>query len=188
MMTMTGRARWYWRVAVVLMLSALVYASLVQGPWRLAAGTITGSSGGAGALPCPRGRDVSIMASPHVGQSEIDAVTYTSIPPTSGPHLAFPAAPGIYTEPVPDGLTVHALEHGRVAIQYGAAAMNLADLERIARSYAGDTMLAPHPRLASGEIALTAWGCIDLLPAFDEGRIVAFVEELSGRYHHGWRS
>jgi hypothetical protein len=33
---------------------------------------------------------------------------------------------------------------------------------------------------------LTAWGRIDRLDRFDEARVIEFVEQLRGRYRHGW--
>jgi hypothetical protein len=91
--------------------------------------------------------------------------------------------------PVPDGLAVHALEHGHVVIRYagGVPTSEVAALARIARRYGADVVLAPHPALERG-IALTAWGRIDLLDRYEQDRVVAFVEALRGRYDHGWTS
>jgi len=54
------------------------------------------------------------------------------------------------------------------------------------RDYAGDVVLAPYPRL-SGGIALTSWGCRQLLTELDETAVRAFVEHNRNRYNHGWR-
>jgi hypothetical protein len=58
-------------------------------------------------------------------------------------------------------------------------------LTRVAKRYGDDVILAPYPPLAAG-IALTAWGRIDQLDRYDEPRIAEFVEQLAGRYNHGW--
>jgi hypothetical protein len=127
------------------------------------------------------------MDSPHIPQTEATSVAYDSLPPTSGPHFAFPVAPGIYDTPVPDGHTIHALEHGHVAIQYAPSlpGRDVTALTRIAKRYGADVILAPYPDLERG-VALTAWGRLDRLDRYDEDRIVAFVEALRGRYRHGW--
>lgn len=89
--------------------------------------------------------------------------------------------------PIPDGLTVHALEHGHVAIQYAPTTprAEVGALTRIARRYGADVVVAPYPRLRRG-IALTAWGRLELLDHYDQARIATFVEKLLGRYVHGW--
>jgi hypothetical protein len=130
---------------------------------------------------------VPILNSPHISAREAATVRYNSLPPTSGPHFSFPAATGMYDTEVPDAATVHALEHGHVAIQYapGSTKDTIARLVSLAKRYAGDVVLAPYPRLPHG-IALTAWGRIDTLDNCDEARIAAFIERLRNRYSHGW--
>lgn len=63
----------------------------------------------------------------------------------------------------------------------------VADLTSLATQYGADVVLAPYPPLERG-IALTAWGRIEHLDQFDQGRITAFVEALRGRYNPGWTS
>ena len=114
-------------------------------------------------------------------------VHYDSEPPTSGPHYAFAAPPGIYNNPLPDGLTVHALEHGHVVIQYGADVPggDVRSLEPLAKHYLSDVLLVPRPSLGT-DIALTAWGRVDRLDHLDHDRIVRFIVKLRGRYDHAW--
>src|SRR3989344_1993335 len=45
-------------------------------------------------------------------------VAYLSNPPTSGPHWVGTAGPGIKTEPIPDELILHSMEHGAVIVWY----------------------------------------------------------------------
>jgi hypothetical protein len=127
------------------------------------------------------------MDSPHIAPSAAAAMRYNSSPPTSGPHFAFPIAPGQYNEPVPEGLTVHAMEHGRVIIQYApdTSADTVQRLAALSLRYGEDVVLAPYRGLSQG-IALTAWGRIDLLDSFDEARAERFVVRLRNRYVHGW--
>jgi hypothetical protein len=130
---------------------------------------------------------VEIMDSPHIAQTGADAVAYNSLPPTSGPHFAFTVATGVYTRPVPDGLTVHAMEHGHVIISYApdTGDREVAALTRLARRYGGDVILTPYPRLERG-IALTAWGRIEHLDSYNPDLVITFVEALRDRYNHGW--
>jgi hypothetical protein len=183
-----GRARrWAWRASYAAVI-ALVLLALQAGPYRFLLGNATGSvAEPAREAPCLPGTAVAIMDSPHIPPSEADRVRYSTTPPTSGPHFAFTIATGVYDRPVAEGLTVHAMEHGHVVIQYAPDTTGevVARLERLARRYGSDVILAPYPELDHG-IALTAWGRIDLLDDFDEQRISRFVTALRGRYVHGW--
>lgn len=180
------RRRWLWRLAFMAGVAVLA-ALLVTGPYRLVFGAVAGSTAARRPAPCLPGRAVDVLDSPHVSPAQAASVRYDSLPPTSGPHYAFTVATGVYTSPVPDGLTVHALEHGHVAIQYALATPRdeVAALTRIARRYGADVVLAPYPELRHG-IALTAWGRIELLDHYDQAHVSAFVERLRGRYVHGW--
>lgn len=134
---------------------------------------------------CLPGRRVRILDFPHISQQEAKTVVYNSNPATSGPHYGAAVAPGIYRGHLADGQTVHALEHGRVVIHYrpGTPPETVARLESIAKRHARDTVVHPNPDI-DHQIALTAWGRIDLLDSYDEVRIVSFVENLRGRYDH----
>jgi len=125
----------------------------------------------------------------HISQRAAADVVYNSNPPTSGPHFSAAMAPGIYRSYLVPGLTIHALEHGRVVIHYrmGAADDIVGRLESIAKRYAPNIVLTPDPNIDTS-IALTAWGRIDRLDHYDEHRITAFVEQFSRRYDHGYRA
>jgi len=181
----TGR-RWLWRLAALTAVAGLVALAAV-GPYRFVFGSVVGSPADRRDSECLPGRAVEILDSPHISPAQAPSVRYNSRPPTSGPHYPFTVATGVYTSPLPDGLTVHALEHGHVAIQYapGTARDDVNALTRIARRYGADVVLAPYPGLESG-IALTAWGRIEMLDHPDQARISTFVEALRGRYNHGW--
>jgi hypothetical protein len=183
---MTTKRRWLWR-GTSLAAAAVVLALLATGPYQFVFGSVVGSPAARRDSPCLPGRAVEILDSPHISPAQASSVRYDSLPPTSGPHYAFTIATGVYTDPVPDGLTVHALEHGHVAIQYapGTARDEISALTRLAKRYGADVVLAPYPKLNAG-IALTAWGRLDLLDHYDQRRIGSFVERLRGRYVHGW--
>jgi putative peptide zinc metalloprotease protein len=134
---------------------------------------------------CLPGLGMWILDFPHISVQEAKTVVYNSNPATSGPHYGAAVAPGIYRSSLPDGQTVHALEHGRVVIHYrpGTQAEVVAKLESIGKRFARDTVVHPNPRLDS-QIALTAWGRIDTMDSYDEARILRFTSELRGRYDH----
>lgn len=118
-------------------------------------------------------------------------VAYPSNPPVSGPHLPYAADWGFHEVPVPLPLQVHNLLDGGVALQWSCP-RGCPDLVKTLESYAREkdrVLAAPFPWLSrNGEreprLALTAWGRIELLEAFDRDRIDAFVETWGGKDHH----
>lgn len=186
---MSATSSWAWRLGLLVGV-LVVGAGLLAGPYRFLFGSVAGSTAQAARVaPCLPGEAMEIMDSPHVSQAEAGDVVYNSVPPTSGPHFAFTVAPGVYDRPVADGLTIHAMEHGHVIVHYAPdlPGDQRAGLERIARRYSAEVVLAPNPDLDSG-IALTAWGHLDRLDRYQERRVSDFVESLAGRYQHGWVS
>jgi hypothetical protein len=182
----TRTEQWLWRIGAVVVAAAAV-AFALAGPWGFLFGSVAGSPASERDAACLPGQAVPIMDSPHISAEELADVRYNSLPPSSGPHFGFTIATGIYTEPVSAGLTVHAMEHGHVVIQYApdTPPRTVQELERLAKRYGRDVILAPYPELERG-IALTAWGRIDVLERYDEHRATEFVERLRNRYHHGW--
>jgi hypothetical protein len=167
--------------------AALLLGLVVGGAARPFTGVAGRAPDGAPPGPCPQGRTIPIMSSPHISQADVDRVRYNSVPPTSGPHFPFAVTTGVYRTPLPPATAVAVLATGHVVIHYAAGTppAAVADLERIARDHADAVVLTPHPGLAAG-IALTAWGCLDRLEAVDEARIAAFVRWSHGRYVNGW--
>ncbi len=136
------------------------------------------AGGGAGVSPATStlpGRAVPDQGRDHVlpGQSH---PPYNTTPPTSGWHWLSTAPWGIHTEPIPDELQVHNLEHGGVLIQYNCDCPDLVEkLAAIVKRYPSHVILAPYPKMPY-RVALTAWTRIDTLEDFDEARIVRFIE------------
>lgn len=133
------------------------------------------------------GDPVLIMASPHLPTIESAHAMYVSIPPTSGPHVPWTVASGIYRSAIPDELQVHALEHGHVLLQYppSAGASTVIALEFFARRHPRDVLVAPYPGLSS-VVVLTAWGRVERLNEPDPSRIERFIRSHRGRFVHGW--
>lgn len=74
-------------------------------------------------------------------QHTTSPVTYKTNPPTSGPHYPVPASDGLYDSgsTPPTGRLVHAMEHGRVEIQYrpGTPKRTIGQLETLFNEPAG---------------------------------------------------
>jgi hypothetical protein len=112
--------------------------------------------------------DCVLINPPLEGSTHVDEkVKYKSNPPTSGNHNPVPAQEGIYepgNEPEPEN-AVHALEHGRINIQYkpGTPAKQIAQLEALQseelNGLAGyKTLLFQNNTEMPYAVAATAWG------------------------------
>jgi len=120
----------------------------------------------------------------HLATADTPHIAYNTDPPTSGPHLPYIAPWGIHTVPIPKELQVHNLEDGGVLVQYNCECPDLvAKLRPIVERYKDHVVLAPYPPMKP-KIALTAWSRIDAFDAFDERRIVRFIEAYRGIDHH----
>lgn len=113
-------------------------------------------------------------------------VAYNSIPATSGDHYFTPAACGFYGNEVPDERVVHNLEHGNIVISYNLP--DQADVEALERVY-NDlggwkdhyTVARSYSKISPGQVALTAWGVLDIMDGVDTERIRRFYEHYVGR-------
>jgi hypothetical protein len=147
-------------------------------------------SAGSEALSCDEvpGTPQAFEGNGHLPYEGAPHEPYRTVPPTSGPHSARIVAVGVYREPVPGELQVHALEHGHVFLQYGTALSKdgIVALERLGRRFPRDAVVAPHPALDRG-IALTGWQRLQRLDGFDEKAIVRFVTAVAGRFDHTWQ-
>jgi len=104
--------------------------------------------------------------------------SYNSNPPTSGPHWDDPASPGIYEQTLPDEQLIHNLEHGYIAINHNCSKQQCPDLVNqltgVYNLYKSKVIVNYRPKTA-WPIALTAWGRLDTMDAFDEQRIIKFI-------------
>lgn len=131
------------------------------------------------------GERAADLGNRHVPFGAAEAFPYNTDPPTSGPHYGSLARWGIHKKPIPKGLQVHNLEDGGVLVQYRCLDCPdlIAKIEEIVSRYPKEVIAAPYPKMKP-LIALTAWGRIDRLDAFDEKRIVRFIEAYRGTDHH----
>jgi hypothetical protein len=102
---------------------------------------------------------------------------YNSNPPTSGWHTPQTAGWGAHRSMVPDEVVVHNLEHGGIWISYRDAndTTLLAKLEALVARYRSKVILTPRAQ-NDAPIAVAAWGRLMRLDAYDEDRIVRFID------------
>lgn len=157
----------------------------------LGAGIIVGAlliANGAGLFRPSAGQGFPDMGRGHVPPGS--GVSYNSIPPTSGSHYGAQVAPwASYTERVEDGVVVHNLEHGGIAIAYkGIDEATVDRLEGFLRTFPASRdgnrvklVIHPDDRLSDGEIVLTAWTRMDRLTELDDVRIRTFYDAYVDR-------
>jgi hypothetical protein len=102
---------------------------------------------------------------------------YNSTPPTSGPHDPNPAPCGVSSQPIPNEVQVHDLEHGVIMVQYrpGLDQAQVQKLGELARSYGSHVLVAPYPGLNT-PVAVTAWTKLMTLDSVDTGKIRSFID------------
>ena len=101
---------------------------------------------------------------------------YNMSPPTSGWHYDRWASWGIKTEPLPEELFIHNMEHGGVILHYNCpdgCADEVAQMEEIVRR-TDETILMPNPGMES-RFALTAWNWILTMDEYDDNQARDFV-------------
>jgi hypothetical protein len=127
-------------------------------------------------VPAPDNPHIAEVTSPHG--------PYNSNPPTSGWHYGGGTGPwGVSTQPIPDELTVHNLEHGGVVIHYrqdldAATVSQLTTLTRQLQQQSPCIVLLPRPTdKLDKPIAVTAWTWLMKLDNFDATAIGAFFRK-----------
>lgn len=130
------------------------------------------------------GVKVSTFKDSGTGEHTTDQVEYPMNPPTNGPHNPIWAADGNYagrTTPPVEQL-VHALEHGRILIQYrpGLPAKQVSQLEALFDEAPQHVLLFENSTGMKGDVAVTAWTHSMVFPSLDApafDAIRAFREE-----------
>lgn len=103
---------------------------------------------------------------------DTDSVTYSSNPPTSGPHMAVPVPTGILDAPIVAPLQVRLLESGAALVQWeGVEDETVAELEALAGPA---VVVAPGLDLPEPIVA-TAWTWKLLCTAVDTSALSEFV-------------
>ena len=113
-----------------------------------------------------------------------DFVDYNSAPPSSGDHWSVPQRCGFFTDPVPDERIVHNLEHSNIVVSYNLP--NQADVDALEDVYNNLeegwrnhlTVVRPYDEISEGQVALSAWGVVDVMDGVDPGAHPAVLREL----------
>lgn len=107
--------------------------------------------------------------------------TYNTRPPTSGNHLPSPASYGFTSTPLAGNQVVHNMEHGAVVIWFQPGDDTLAGQVRDLVSAVGSECLVAGPYADMDDtVAVTGWGRILRLDAFDSLQIREFVAAYRG--------
>ncbi|MDP2936738.1 MAG: DUF3105 domain-containing protein [Dehalococcoidia bacterium] len=123
-------------------------------------------------------RSIPIQGNQHVKPGDPHPA-YNSNPPTSGWHYEDPAPWGVSESEIPDEQAIHNMEHGGIWLTYGPSldSETVNKLRELVKSYRSKVLLTPRAKNDS-KMALTAWGKLDTMDSFDEGRIRAFIGEF----------
>lgn len=123
---------------------------------------------------------IPIQGEGHLVGDQDPPVPYNSTPPTSGWHTSGDVESAVYgaDEALREPEQVTVLELGSVVVSYNGLAeadvATLADL--VSGSYAGQAALTPYAQLDDGEVALTAWGKVQICDGVDTGAVTAFID------------
>lgn len=175
----------------LVMVASIIIAVLVIGSFAVV--TILQSLGGPQAVDLGTasayvdgvGEDQEIMATKNHVQDGA-TVAYNSVPATSGDHYSAAQHCGFYTSEIPDERVVHNLEHGNIVISYNLPEQSDIDaLEDVYNDLGGwkdhYTVARSYPKIAPGQVALSAWGVLDIMDGVDKERIERFYEHYVGR-------
>lgn len=117
---------------------------------------------------------------------------YTTRPATSGPHwfeadtpagVPAPARWGVYSDPLPDEVLVHNLEHGGIGIHYDCpnGCEDLVNqLDDLLPRNKAQFIMSPYSGMES-QIAITSWRHHLFLDEFDEEQILDFIDAYQDR-------
>ncbi len=125
-----------------------------------------------GQLP---GQAIEVLNQVHIEEGSKTHDPYNSNPPTSGWHWPASASCIAYSETQPDERLIHNLEHGGIWISYKPSidAQTKTQLNDFATRFAN---VLVEPREANeANISLAAWGRLENLDNYDEGKIIAFI-------------
>ncbi len=178
-----GRIRVVGLTVLALVLVTVVAVAVINGGKTNGAGESSNES--APAVPIPKQQTADLAAAaaaagcklrkfPNYGQEHTtDSVVYKTNPATSGPHSSVPAEDGAYPAATPPaiGNTIHALEHGRIAIQWkpGLSSQSIGQLQTLFAEGDGyHTLLFANQTNMPYAVAASAWerylGCPTFTP------------------------
>ena len=103
---------------------------------------------------------------------------YSTDPPTSGPRVSELAPYGFHETTIPDEVQVANLEAGFVIVHFNPAggAILESEMRQLAAEFESyNVIVHPDPNLAETQVALTAWGRIQLQEAYDKDQVYDFI-------------
>ena len=127
------------------------------------------------------GEKMSDEGAAHVARNKSHPA-YNSNPPTSGPHWAEVAGPGIKTESVSDELVLHSMEHGAAVVWYrdGLEQSEINKIKKAFNNSSGKKIMLSRKDL-DVPVALTSWNYLLKLQSVDEAQIKEFIETNNDR-------
>lgn len=130
------------------------------------------------------GERVNSQGNTHIQTVDSPHASYSTTPPTSGPHVGRITSWGVSRTQIPDEIQIHNLEDGGVILHYGpeVSEEDIAAMTSLIGRYER-VILEPYEGMQSA-IVLTAWGRIDYLDEFDGDRILNFIKAYHGADHH----
>ena len=169
--------------------ASVVIATLVIASFAFASFSGGGRGGGSGSAQAyveGVGVEQDIMSSSAHVDRETEVV-YSTTPPTSGSHWFDSESPrtcGFYEESLDDRSIVHNLEHSNIVVSY-----NLPDEAQVdqLKSALDDIGLSriwgvtrSYDKIPAGQVAVAAWGVLDIMDGVDKNRIENFFETYAG--------
>ncbi len=127
------------------------------------------------------GEKIALLESSHVLEGQPHQA-YNSNPPTSGPMWSGVAGAGIKSEPAPDELMVHSMEHGAAVVWYKEG-LEQGEVDKIKKAFfdsTGKKIMLSRKDL-DVPVALTSWGYLLKLQTVDESKIKEFIETNNDR-------
>ena len=108
---------------------------------------------------------------------------YNTRPPTSGHHLATPGAYGFWEQPLLAEQVVHNMEHGATIIWFQSGDPALAGtINRLVAELGTSCLIAGSYDDMEFPVAVTGWGRLLALDAYDEAQVRAFVDAYRGQF------
>ncbi|NQV90027.1 DUF3105 domain-containing protein [Candidatus Uhrbacteria bacterium] len=128
---------------------------------------------------------VASQGNQHIETIDTSHESYSTSPPTSGPHIGSIARWGVHTEQIADELQIHNLEDGGVIVHYlpGTDQDIIDQLTSLVNRYSESVILEPYEPMDS-MITLTAWSRIEYMQELNEERITSFISTYKGIDHH----
>ena len=160
----------------VLVITSFAFASFSRG------GGGTAQGGSAQEYVDGVGDQVPILAANHIAEG--NQTSYNSQPATSGEHWPAPARCGFYEEQLPDERVVHNLEHGNIVVSYNFVLESDVSILRDTLDNIGLSRVWGvarfYDQIPAGQVALSAWGVMDVFPGVHPDRISRFFDAYAG--------